>query len=150
MNWKQAARIFRRRWFMACGMADRKEERLEREIMSLKDQLTAAMLERDAYRYERDEVYAAGAAAAFGVMGVAVALQERERRRPREEDDASYERAMSKIRGVKLADEAAAKKRAENKIKREKLLQALAEKQAGKLSEMSERELKKQIAELEE
>lgn len=51
---------------------------------------------------------------------------------------------------VKLADEAAAKKRAENKIKREKLLTALAEKQDGKLSEMSERELKKQIAELEE
>ncbi len=50
---------------------------------------------------------------------------------------------------VKLADEAAAKKRAENKIKREKLLTALAEKQDGKLSEMSERELKKQIAELE-
>lgn len=51
---------------------------------------------------------------------------------------------------VKLADEAAAKKRAENRIKKEKLLAALAEKQDGKLSEMSERELKKQIAELEE
>ncbi len=51
---------------------------------------------------------------------------------------------------VKLADEAAAKKRSENRIKREKLLTALAEKQDGKLSEMSERELKKQIAELEE
>lgn len=51
---------------------------------------------------------------------------------------------------VKLADEAAAKKRIENKAKREKLLTALAEKQDGKLSEMSERELKKQIAELEE
>lgn len=50
--------------------------------------------------------------------------------------------------GIKLADEAAAKKRAENRIKREKLLTALAEKQDGKLSEMSERELKKQIAEL--
>lgn len=51
---------------------------------------------------------------------------------------------------VKLGDEAVAKKRAENKIKREKLLVALAEKQDGRLSEMSERELKKQIAELEE
>lgn len=51
---------------------------------------------------------------------------------------------------IKLADEAAAKKRTENKVKREKLLKALAEKQDGKLSEMSERELKKQIAELEE
>lgn len=50
---------------------------------------------------------------------------------------------------VKLADEAAAKRRAENRIKREKLLIALAEKQDGKLSEMSERELKKQIADLE-
>jgi hypothetical protein len=52
------------------------------------------------------------------------------------------------IIGVKLADEAAAKKRADNKLKREKLLTALAEKQDGKLSEMSEKELKKQIAEL--
>jgi hypothetical protein len=51
---------------------------------------------------------------------------------------------------VKLADEAAAKKRAENKIKKEKLLAILADKQDGKLSELSERELKKQIAELEE
>lgn len=49
---------------------------------------------------------------------------------------------------AKLADEAAAKKRTENKQRREKLLTVLAEKQDGKLSEMSERELKKQIAEL--
>ncbi len=51
---------------------------------------------------------------------------------------------------VKLADEEAAKKRAENRLKKEKLLTVLAEKQDGKLSEMSERELKKQIAALEE
>jgi hypothetical protein len=51
---------------------------------------------------------------------------------------------------VKLADEAAAKKRVENKAKREKLLVALQEKEDGKLSEMSVRELKRQIAELEE
>lgn len=51
---------------------------------------------------------------------------------------------------AKLADEAAAKKRTENRARREKLLTVLAEKQDGKLSEMSERELKKQIAELEE
>ena len=51
---------------------------------------------------------------------------------------------------VKLGEESAAKKRVENKAKREKLLKALSEKQDGKLSEMSERELKKQIAELEE
>ncbi len=50
---------------------------------------------------------------------------------------------------MKLADEAAAKQRAENKIKKEKLLAILAEKQDGKLSELSEKELKKQIAELE-
>lgn len=51
---------------------------------------------------------------------------------------------------VKLADEDAAKRRAENKSKKETLLAALAEKQAGKLSAMSEAALKKQIAELEE
>lgn len=50
---------------------------------------------------------------------------------------------------VKLADEAAAKKRADNKIERETLLTALAEKQAGKLSALSEAALKKRIAELE-
>lgn len=57
---------------------------------------------------------------------------------------------VKSIIDVKLADEAANKKRAENRIKREKLLTALAEKQDGRLSEMSERELKKQIAELDE
>ena len=51
---------------------------------------------------------------------------------------------------VKLAEEAAAKKRTENKLRREKLLAVLADKQDGKLSEMSERELKKQIAELDD
>lgn len=51
---------------------------------------------------------------------------------------------------VKLSDEAAAKKRADNRIKREKLLTVLAEKQEGKMSEMSIASLKKQIAELEE
>lgn len=48
----------------------------------------------------------------------------------------------------KLADETAAAQRAENKTKKEKLLAILAEKQDGKLSELSERELKRQIAEL--
>lgn len=51
---------------------------------------------------------------------------------------------------TKLADEAAAIRKVENKQRKEKLLAVLAEKQAGKLSEMSERELKKQIAELED
>jgi len=50
---------------------------------------------------------------------------------------------------TKLAEEAAAQKRAENKLEKEKLLKILAEKQDGKLSELSERELKKRIAELE-
>jgi DNA gyrase/topoisomerase IV subunit A len=49
---------------------------------------------------------------------------------------------------VKLADEALAKKRAENKIEKKKLLAILAEKQDGKLSALSEAELKKRIAAL--
>jgi hypothetical protein len=51
---------------------------------------------------------------------------------------------------VKLADETAAKKRADNKIEKEKLLAILAEKQDGKLSALSENELKKRIAALDE
>ncbi len=50
---------------------------------------------------------------------------------------------------VKLAEEEAAKKRAANRIEREKLLAILAEKQEGKLSALSERELQKRIADLE-
>jgi len=53
------------------------------------------------------------------------------------------------IIGVKLAEEDAAKKRAANKVEREKLLAILAEKQAGKLSALSEKELQKRINELE-
>lgn len=49
---------------------------------------------------------------------------------------------------VKLSDEANARQRAENKKEKEKLLQILAEKQDGKLSALSEKELKKRIAEL--
>lgn len=49
---------------------------------------------------------------------------------------------------TKLSDEELAKKRAENHVKKEKLLKILAEKQEGKLSEMSEKELQKQIAAL--
>jgi hypothetical protein len=47
--------------------------------------------------------------------------------------------------GVRLAEEAAAKRRAENRVERERLLAILAEKQAGKLSELSEKELQKRI-----
>ncbi len=57
---------------------------------------------------------------------------------------------VKRVIEVKLADENVAKKRSDNKIKKERLLAVLAEKQDGKLSELSERELKKQIAELEE
>lgn len=49
---------------------------------------------------------------------------------------------------TKLAEEAADKKRADNKIEKEKLLTILAEKQDGKLSALSEQELKKRIAAL--
>jgi len=51
---------------------------------------------------------------------------------------------------VKLADEAAAKRRAENRVEKEKLLTILAEKQDGKLSELSEKELRRRIAALDE
>lgn len=56
---------------------------------------------------------------------------------------------VKRVIEVRLADEAAAKRRAENKAEREKLLAILAEKQAGKLSELSEKELQKRIAALE-
>lgn len=51
---------------------------------------------------------------------------------------------------VKLAEEKAAETRAEKKQEKEKLLKILAEKQAGKLSELSEKELQKRIAALED
>ncbi len=57
---------------------------------------------------------------------------------------------VKRVIEVKLAEEATAKKRVDNKVKKEKLLAVLSEKQDGKLSELSERELKKQIAELED
>jgi len=50
---------------------------------------------------------------------------------------------------AKLADEALAKKRTENRIEKEKLLALLAEKQDGKLSRLSEKDLKERIAALE-
>lgn len=50
---------------------------------------------------------------------------------------------------VKLNDENTAKKRAENKLEREKLLGILAEKQTGKLSALTEEEIKKRIEALE-
>ena len=50
----------------------------------------------------------------------------------------------------RLAEEASAKKRADNKVEKEKLLSILADKQAGKLSELSEKELQRRIAALDE
>lgn len=52
--------------------------------------------------------------------------------------------------GVKLAEEQAAKNRAAKKQEKEKLLRILAEKQDGKLSELSEQELRERIAALED
>lgn len=63
------------------------------------------------------------------------------------------EAAMEVVKFVietKLTEEEAAKTRAANKQKKEKLLAILAEKQDGKLSELSEKELKKQIAALDD
>jgi len=51
---------------------------------------------------------------------------------------------------VTLAEETAATTRAAKKQEKEKLLSILAEKQAGKLSELSEKELQKRIAALED
>jgi len=50
---------------------------------------------------------------------------------------------------TKINDEETAKKRADNKLEREKLLAILAEKQAGKLSALTEEEVKKRIEALE-
>lgn len=50
---------------------------------------------------------------------------------------------------VKLQEEAMAKKRAENRAEKEQLLKALAEKKEGKLSKMSEAELRRRIEALE-
>ena len=56
---------------------------------------------------------------------------------------------VKRVIDVKLDDEVSAKRRAENKTEREKLLKILAEKQDGKLSDLSEKELQKRIAALE-
>lgn len=51
---------------------------------------------------------------------------------------------------TKLSEEKAAEARAAKKLEKEKLLAILAEKQDGKLSELSEKELQKRIAALED
>lgn len=69
----------------------------------------------------------------------------------RTERTPSHERAevtMEVVKHViqtKLDEEASAKKRADNRVEKEKLLRILAEKQDGRLSELSERELQKRI-----
>lgn len=56
--------------------------------------------------------------------------------------------AVKYIIDVKLTEEEKAKQRAANQAEKAKLLEILAEKQAGKLSELSEKELQKRIAAL--
>lgn len=58
--------------------------------------------------------------------------------------------AVKYVIDVKLAEEESAKTRAEKKQEKEKLLGILAEKQAGKLSDLSEKELQKRIAALDD
>lgn len=68
-------------------------------------------------------------------------------------EHARLEATMEVVKYViesKLGEETAAKRRAENKIEREKLLQILAEKQDGKLTALSEKELQRRIAALSE
>ena len=67
-------------------------------------------------------------------------------------EHARREMALETVKYVietKLAEEAAIEKRLANKLEKEKLLKILAEKQDGKLSDLSEKELKRRIAELE-
>ena len=64
-------------------------------------------------------------------------------------EHARAETALEVVRyiiDVKLAEEETAKQRAENRLEKEKLLAILAEKQDGKLSAMSEKELQRRIA----
>jgi hypothetical protein len=56
---------------------------------------------------------------------------------------------VKRVIETKLAEEETDKRRATNKLEREKLLAILAEKQTGKLSELSEKELQRRIAALE-
>lgn len=68
-------------------------------------------------------------------------------------EHARRETTMEVVKHVittKLAEEAAATARAAKKQEKEKLLAILAEKQDGKLSELSERELQRRIAALED
>lgn len=57
---------------------------------------------------------------------------------------------VKRVIDAKLDDEEASKRRSANKLEKEKLLVILAEKQDGKLSELSEKELRRRIAALED
>ena len=57
---------------------------------------------------------------------------------------------LKRVIAVKVEDEEATEQRAANKIEREKLLRILAEKQEGKLSDLTEKELQKRIHALSE
>lgn len=57
---------------------------------------------------------------------------------------------VKQVIDAKLADEELAKRRVANKAEKEKLLAILSEKQDGKLSELTEKELRRRIAALEE
>lgn len=57
---------------------------------------------------------------------------------------------IKQVIDTKLIEEADAKRRADNKIEKDKLLRILAEKQDGKLSDLSEKELQRRIAALSE
>lgn len=66
---------------------------------------------------------------------------------------ARLEMALDVVKYVidaKLDAETRAKKRSENKLEKEKLMSILAEKQTGKLSELTEKELQRRIAALDE
>jgi hypothetical protein len=68
-------------------------------------------------------------------------------------EHARLETALEVVKYVinaKLFDEAAAKKRAENKLQKDKLVQILAEKQDGKLAALPEKELLRRINALDE
>jgi hypothetical protein len=70
---------------------------------------------------------------------------------PRTSAHVRLEVALDLVKHVinaKLSEEETAKTRADNRIEKEKLLKILAEKQNGKLSDLSEKELQRRIAAL--
>ena len=70
------------------------------------------------------------------------------RRTPANEKLEAALEIVKRVISVKLAEEAAAKKSAENRAERDKLLKILAEKQDGKLSALSEEEIRQRIEKL--